>query len=376
MISVPLADFACPAGSRAGAETSLPVYSVTKHSGFVPSLEYFKKQVFSRDVSGYKLVEPGDFAYATIHLDEGSIGVAPERGLISPMYTVFRVDPSRVDSRYLIRFLKSPRALAHYSQLGKGAIHRRKSISLAALGALPVPLPSLDQQVRIAAILDHTDVLRIKRRQVLAHLDSLTQSLFRAMFDGTRTGERLGDIADLFGGASLPEAEKFCDQPGGVLLMKVSDMNAEGNEDEIGATALWTSAPTPRSATVGAGAVILPKRGASIATNKKRLTTRVTCLDPNLMGVQPLTNKVTSRYLHEWFKSFDLSTITSGSTVPQLNKQDLEPLVVPLPGLVLQETFSERSEQINAGRAAARRALAAADELFASVQSRAFRGEL
>lgn len=61
----------------------MPVYSVTKHAGFVPSLEFFKKQVFSRDVTGYKVVAPGDFAYATIHLDEGSIGIAPERGLIS-----------------------------------------------------------------------------------------------------------------------------------------------------------------------------------------------------------------------------------------------------------------------------------------------------
>ena len=50
---------------------------------------------------GYKLVEPGNFAYATIHLDEGSIGIAPERALISPMYTVFRVDESRVDPGYL-----------------------------------------------------------------------------------------------------------------------------------------------------------------------------------------------------------------------------------------------------------------------------------
>ena len=85
MKPVALAELITGAGEKAGSETDLPVYSVTKHSGFVPSLEYFKKQVFSRHVEGYKLVEPGDFAYATIHLDEGSIGIAPERCLISPM---------------------------------------------------------------------------------------------------------------------------------------------------------------------------------------------------------------------------------------------------------------------------------------------------
>ena len=160
MKAVPLAELVSPTGGRAGRESRLPVYSVTKHAGFVPSREYFKKQVFSRDVSSYKVVEPGDFAYATIHLDEGSIGVAPERGLISPMYTVFRFDSQRVDSGYLLRYLKSPSALARYPQLGRGAIHRRKAISLKALGGLPVPLPSLEEQRRIAAILDHADALR------------------------------------------------------------------------------------------------------------------------------------------------------------------------------------------------------------------------
>ncbi len=84
---------------------SLPVYSVTKHDGFVPSVEYFKKQVFSRDLSSYRVVEPGQFAYATIHLDEGSIGIAPERCLISPMYTVFTHDAARVHPDYLLGLL-------------------------------------------------------------------------------------------------------------------------------------------------------------------------------------------------------------------------------------------------------------------------------
>lgn len=186
MKTVPLGEVVRAAGKRAGKESTLPVYSVTKHSGFVPSLEYFKKQVFSRDVEGYKLVEPGDFAYATIHLDEGSIGVAPERGLISPMYTVFQADRSHVDTSYLIRYLKSPRALAMYGLLGKGAVHRRKAISLSALGNLPIPLPPLAEQRRIAATLDQADAIRTKRRQVLADLESLVDSIFDNMFGRQR----------------------------------------------------------------------------------------------------------------------------------------------------------------------------------------------
>ena len=81
--------------------SSADVYSVTKYDGFVRSLDYFNKQVFSRDLSTYKIVKKGEFAYSTIHLDEGSIALFKEdEALISPMYTVFKVDES-VDNVYL-----------------------------------------------------------------------------------------------------------------------------------------------------------------------------------------------------------------------------------------------------------------------------------
>ncbi len=46
---------------------------MTKHRGFVRSDEYFSKSVYSENTENYKVVRRGQFAYATIHLDEGSI---------------------------------------------------------------------------------------------------------------------------------------------------------------------------------------------------------------------------------------------------------------------------------------------------------------
>lgn len=113
-----IGDFAWPVSVRADAECELPVYAVTKHDGMVPAAEYFKKQVHSRNLEGYKVVERGQFGYATIHLDEGSIGVlnTAEQCIISPMYTVFEVDENRVHAPYLLRLLKSPWALRHNGQ--------------------------------------------------------------------------------------------------------------------------------------------------------------------------------------------------------------------------------------------------------------------
>ncbi|MEE9391944.1 MAG: restriction endonuclease subunit S [Planctomycetota bacterium] len=167
---------------RAKTGSKLPVYAVTKHSGFVPSLEYFKKQVFSRDTKGYKEIHKNEIAYATIHLDEGSIGIGPEDCIISPMYTGFEVDTNEVLPEYLVRFLKSPEALATYELLGNGSVHRRKAISFSRLATLSVPLPSLPEQRRIADILDKADAIRRKRQESIALTEDFLRSAFHNMF--------------------------------------------------------------------------------------------------------------------------------------------------------------------------------------------------
>jgi len=112
------------------------VYSVTKYDGFVRSLDYFKKQVFSRDLSSYKIVKKGEFAYSTIHLDEGALGLLnDEEALISPMYTTFEVDES-VDRQYLAHLLRSPVLINQYGLIGQGSVNRRKSVPFSSLAGL------------------------------------------------------------------------------------------------------------------------------------------------------------------------------------------------------------------------------------------------
>lgn len=302
----------------------------------------------------------------------GKVGVLSESMAINQDITA--VTPSKdVDTRYLVHFLRASKPTLLRTLRGATI----KGVTRDDVAALEIPLPPLDEQHRIAAILDRADALRAKRRQALAHLDDLTQSVFTAMFaPGAGPVRALGEVTDFFGGTSLPEGQDFAGQGGGSLLMKVSDMNAPGNEEEVVSCALWTDGHVARSATVSAGAVVLPKRGASISTNKKRITTRPTTLDPNLMGVQPRSDVLHSRYLHAWFKSFDLASITSGSTVPQLNKQDLAPLAIYVPPMPQQEEFALRIQNVNSQRAMLHASAERVESLFTSLQAQAFRGEL
>jgi type I restriction enzyme, S subunit len=155
-----LGDFATIVKVKHSNEINAPVLSMTKHQGFVKSLEYHNKQIFSKDISKYKLVKKDQFAYATIHLDEGSIGLLEkfENGYISPMYTVFQVD-STINKKYLIRLMKTKSYLFKYSAIGEGTVNRRKSVKFSDLSKLKMPLPSLPEQEKIEGIISNMDSL-------------------------------------------------------------------------------------------------------------------------------------------------------------------------------------------------------------------------
>jgi len=73
---VPISKVAKEVNVRNQEDRDYPVLSCTKHYGLVDSLEYFGRQIFSDDLSSYKVVKRGQFAYATNHIEEGSIGLS------------------------------------------------------------------------------------------------------------------------------------------------------------------------------------------------------------------------------------------------------------------------------------------------------------
>lgn len=127
-----------------------------------------------------------------------------------------------------------------------------------------------------------------------------------------------------------------------ILALKVSDMNLPGNEFEITHSIIEFRAcinKKTKNKFVPSGSIIFPKRGAAIATNKKRLLKLPAILDPNLIAVIP-SNETVLEYINFFFQSFDLKNITDTNTIPQLNKKDLEPISIPLPDLPEQRKIA------------------------------------
>lgn len=134
----------------------LPVLSCTKHDGLVDSLQYFDKQVFSHDTSKYKIARYGQFAYATNHIEEGSIGYQDfvPAGLVSPIYTVFQADPTKIDDGYLYKLLKTEKLRQLFAAKTNASVDRRGSLRWKEFARIHIPLPPLAEQQKINAILN------------------------------------------------------------------------------------------------------------------------------------------------------------------------------------------------------------------------------
>jgi type I restriction enzyme S subunit len=182
---VHISDIASEVGTRGAVDGSV-VYSCTKHDGLVPSLEYFGKQVFSRNLDGYKRLQAGDFAYATNHIEEGSIGLLREGqppGLVSPMYTVFRPD-DRVNPEFLFALLKTESYRRVFETRMSASVDRRGSLRWHDFSRIKIGLPSVAEQDRIAEVLRLVD-LEIEQ---LAQLHELIEAQRRALLSRLLSG--------------------------------------------------------------------------------------------------------------------------------------------------------------------------------------------
>lgn len=130
------------------------VLSCTKYDGLVPSLEYFGRKIYSDDTSSYKIVPKYHFAYATNHIEEGSIGYQSEfeNGLVSPMYTVFKTHKN-IDDGFLYRLLKSYRLIHEYNRHMEGSINRRGGLRWKSFSKIKINLPAFEEQQAIFEVL-------------------------------------------------------------------------------------------------------------------------------------------------------------------------------------------------------------------------------
>ena len=173
-------------------ENKYPVLSMTMHDGIMLQSERFKKSLASIDQSNYKVVNYGQLVVG-FPIDEGVIYIqrVVPAGIMSPAYSVWNVNYNKIDPLYLEFCLHSPQSMQYYKENLRGTTARRRSMPTDTLLRLPLRLPPLDEQRKIAAVLDKVSDLIAKRRQQLSKLDEMVKARFAEMF-GDPVGNPMG----------------------------------------------------------------------------------------------------------------------------------------------------------------------------------------
>ena len=132
------------------------ILSVTNRQGFILQEEKFDRIIASNDLSNYKIVKKGQFAYNPSRVNVGSLDLLTnfDSGLLSPMYVIFECNDD-LDKDYLYQFLKSNMFLKYIPRLLQGSV--RDSLSFEALQQVRIFIPKVEEQKSIANILKTSD---------------------------------------------------------------------------------------------------------------------------------------------------------------------------------------------------------------------------
>lgn len=182
---VAIGDFATVANQLNLEDEQYEVLSCTKHHGLVRSLEYFDRKIYGDDLSKYKIVPSGYFAYATNHIEEGSIGYQNilDFGLVSPMYTVFKTEG--INNDFLYGLLKTPRLIFEYQRHMTASVERRGGLRWGSFSKIKVRIPSRKEQDAIAQVIADAN----KDLTELTHKLKLLREQKRYLLNKLITGE-------------------------------------------------------------------------------------------------------------------------------------------------------------------------------------------
>ena len=143
----------------------------------------------------------------------------------------------------------------------------------------------------------------------------------------------LGRICSFLAGSAF--AKKFQGQKSGDFpFIKVRDMNTQGNERFIlsADNYITESQRSIMKAKIHPqGATVFAKIGVALMSNRRRILTRSTLIDNNMMSAVPKDTTIPFHFLYLLLLTIDFKTIASGTAVPYINMSDLNKISIPFP---------------------------------------------
>ncbi|MBI2183951.1 MAG: restriction endonuclease subunit S [Thaumarchaeota archaeon] len=308
--------------------------------------------------------------------------------LFSTGFAVLRAKRNLMTPRFLAYYLRFPYFQAEKDKAAHGAT--QKAINNPALYSISVPVPPLAIQERIVITLERADHLRRIREQANQLPDRIVQSLFLKIF-----GNPLENPLEW----KTETIEKLCEEiyryptfygleykPQGVPVIRIGNIQDDGTLDEDVSHYVFidqkASEKFPRTI-LEFNDVIMAVRGDGSTGKIGHVSTRELVganMSPNLIRIKTNPTKIHPLYLFHLLSSADgqelIKTRITRTAKKKLTAVELKAMEIPVPPIELQQKFATQAEKFNHLKRIQAVFLHDTNELFNSLMSKAFKGEL
>jgi type I restriction enzyme S subunit len=324
--------------------------------------------------SSIKLVPAGAILLAMYGATVGRLGILGIEATTNQAVCHIVPDPKVALTRYVYHALSSQ--VPNLISMGVGGA--QPNINQGIIKNLAIPLPPLPEQRRIAAILDQADALRAKRREAYAQLDSLTQSIFIEMF-GDLTKYPIASLADMCELITDGTHQTPTYADAGTIFLSAKNVTSgyidwerikyipESLHQELHRrlSPKVNDILLAKNGTTGVAAIVDRSCTFDIYVSLALLRPKHGVVPGYLLGA--INSPICKKQFNESLK---------GIGVPNLHLKEIRDTQIPVPPIHVQEDFARAMTAVERQKSACIKASSELDRLFASLQHRAFRGEL
>ena len=366
------------------------IVKLSRH-GEVDNDLFITPELFDEYSEKYGAPKPGDIMVSAV----GTLGacyiVQPKDKFYFKDASVLQFSPKdSVD----VRFIKH--AFETYEirdQINAGSGSTVGTYTISRAKETRIKLPPVNEQKRLAAILDQADALRQHRKCSIARLKNLSHSIFHEMFGHPVHNERkwkiekLGDLTTKISSGSTPKGgnKNYVDQ--GIVFLR--SQNVWRNRIELDDVVYIDDATHEKmkKSSLKHGDILITKTGR-INTENSSLGRAAMFLgeddSANVNGhvylVRPKPDVLKEFVLYIMttpeYREYIRSVCVGGIDKRQINKEHLEEFPIIYPPIDEQKKFLKKLKIIEEQKARFNEQLKLAENLFLSLQQRAFRGEL
>lgn len=337
-------------------------------------------------------LKPGDVLFNATNSPDlvGKTAYFPgcdEPAVYSNHFIRLRSQGDVLDPRFLTRWLQREFNRGYFAANCKQWVNQA-TFGKDRLEAMKIPLPPIEEQRRIAAVLDAADVLRTKRRQALAKLNTLTQSIFIDMFGDPAVNPRnwtrrpLGELLLTGPQNGIYKASKL--YGAGVKILRIDSFYDGKVTDVDDLKRVRLSETEVDTYGLAESDIVINRVNSRSHLGKSALVPPLqepVAFESNMMRLRLNDAELLPRFAVELLQTRDtknqiLAACKDAVNQSSINQGDVRKLMVMLPPMSIQRRFTEAANLVASEMTKHRSDVDRLASLFASLQQRAFRGEL